>query len=41
VLHKRLGIAASVRMSFGLYNEISEIDRIFSALDQARNIFLA
>ena len=40
VLHKRFGIAASVRMSFGLYNEISEIDRLFSALDQAREIFL-
>ncbi|MDC0077746.1 SufS family cysteine desulfurase [Deltaproteobacteria bacterium] len=40
VLHNRLGIAASVRMSFGLYNEISEIDRLFSALDQARDLFL-
>ena len=40
VLHETLGIAASVRMSFGLYNEISEIDRLFSALDQAREIFL-
>ena len=41
VLHKRLGIAASVRMSVGIYNQISEIDRLFSALDQARDIFLA
>jgi cysteine desulfurase/selenocysteine lyase len=41
VLHKRLGIAASVRMSVGIYNQISEIDRTFSALDQARDIFLA
>ena len=41
VLHKRLGIAASVRMSVGIYNQISEIDRSFSALDQARDIFLA
>ncbi|MEC7887387.1 MAG: SufS family cysteine desulfurase [SAR324 cluster bacterium] len=40
VLHNRLGIAASVRMSLGLYNEISEIDRLFSALDQARDLFL-
>ena len=40
VLHNRLGIAASVRMSFGLYNEISEIDRLISALDQARDLFL-
>jgi cysteine desulfurase/selenocysteine lyase len=41
VLHKRLGIAASVRMSVGIYNQISEIDRTFSALDQARDIFFA
>ena len=40
VLHNRLGIAASVRMSFGIYNEISEIDRLISALDQARDLFL-
>ena len=40
VLHKRLGIAASVRMSFGLYNNTSEIDYLISALDQVRDIFL-
>ena len=40
ILHERLGIAASVRMSFGLYNEVSEIDRLFSALEQVRNFFI-
>ena len=40
VLHKRLCILATVRMSFGIYNNSSEIDRMFSALDRAREIFL-
>ena len=40
VLHERLGVTATVRMSFGIYNDPSEIDRMFSALDQARAIFL-
>ena len=40
VLHKRFGITASVRMSFGLYNNTSEIDHFISTLDQARDIFL-
>ena len=40
ILHERLGIAASVRMSFGLYNEVPEIDRLFSALEQVRNFFI-
>ena len=40
VLHERLGVPATVRMSFGIYNDPSEIDRMFSALDQARTIFL-
>ena len=40
ILHERLGIAASVRMSFGLYNEVPEIDRLFSALEQVRKIFI-
>jgi cysteine desulfurase/selenocysteine lyase len=39
VLHKRFGITASVRMSFGLYNNTSEIDHLISTLDQARDIF--
>ena len=40
VLHKRLCVPATVRMSFGIYNDYSEIDRMFSALDHARDIFL-
>ena len=40
ILHERLGVAASVRMSFGLYNEVPEIDRLFSALEQVRNFFI-
>ena len=40
VLHKRLGVPATVRMSFGIYNNYSEIDRMLSTLDQAREIFL-
>ncbi len=40
ILHKRLGVLASVRISFGIYNDVSEIDRLFSALDRAREIFL-
>jgi len=40
ILHERLGVAASVRMSFGIYNEVSEIDHVFSTLDRARVIFL-
>ena len=39
VLHERLGVPATVRMSFGIYNDSSEIDRMFSALDRARDIF--
>jgi cysteine desulfurase/selenocysteine lyase len=40
VLHERLGVPATVRMSFGLYNDTSEIDSLFKALDRAREIFL-
>ena len=40
VLHKKLGVPATVRMSFGIYNNFSEIDRMLSTLDQAREIFL-
>ena len=40
VLHKRLGIVASVRMSFGLYNNTSEIDLLISALDRCRQLFI-
>ena len=40
VLHESLGVPATVRMSFGIYNDPSEIDRMFSALDKARALFL-
>ena len=40
VLHERLGVPATVRLSLGIYNDYSEIDRMFSALDRAREIFL-
>ena len=40
VLHERLCVPATVRMSFGIYNDSSEIDRMFSALDRVRDIFL-
>ena len=40
ILHVRLGVPATVRMSFGIYNDSSEIDRMLLALDQAREIFL-
>jgi len=39
VLHKILGIVASVRISFGIYNQKSEIDRLISALKKTREIF--
>ena len=39
VLHKILGIAASVRISFGIYNQKFEIDRLISALKKTREIF--
>ena len=40
VLHEKLGVTSTVRMSFGIYNDSSEIDRVFSALDKVREIFL-
>ena len=40
VSKKRLGIVASVRMSFGLYNNTSEIDLLISALDRCRQLFI-
>ena len=39
VLHKILGIVASVRISFGIYNQKFEIDRLISALKKTREIF--
>jgi len=40
VLHDLLGIVASVRVSFGIYNQESEIDLLISALEKAREIFV-
>ena len=40
ILHKILGIVASVRISFGLYNQKFEIDRLIYALEKARRIFV-
>jgi cysteine desulfurase/selenocysteine lyase len=38
-LHKRLGIGASNRASFYFYNTLQEIDRLGSALEDAKSIF--
>jgi cysteine desulfurase/selenocysteine lyase len=38
-LHKRLGITASTRASFYLYNTPAEVDRLGEALAEARSIF--
>ena len=38
-LHKRLGIVASNRASFYLYNTPAEIDRLGEALGEARHVF--
>jgi cysteine desulfurase/selenocysteine lyase len=35
-LHERLGIAASARASFALYNTIAEIDRLAESVERAR-----
>jgi len=40
VLHDQLGIVASVRVSFGIYNLECEIDRLIFALEKAREIFV-
>jgi len=39
ILHKTLGIVASVRISFGIYNQKSEIDRLLDALKKTKEIF--
>jgi len=39
VLHKVLGIVASVRISFGIYNQKFEIDSLINALEKTREIF--
>ena len=38
-LHERLGITASTRASFYLYNTLAEVDRLAEALRGVRNIF--
>ena len=38
-LHQRLGIAATARASFGLYNTTAEIDALVAALGKVREIF--
>ena len=40
VLHERLGVNATVRMSFGVYNTASEIHRAVDTLAEARRLFL-
>src|SRR5690242_20106967 len=35
-LHRRLGIAASARASFALYNTIADVDRLAEAIGRAR-----
>ena len=40
VLLPVFGIVASVRMSFGLYNNTSEIDLLISELDRCRQLFI-
>jgi len=35
-LHERLGIAASARASFALYNTMAEVDRLAESVDRAR-----
>jgi cysteine desulfurase/selenocysteine lyase len=39
ILMNKLGVPAALRASLGLYNEKSDIDRLFDALEQAKNIF--
>jgi cysteine desulfurase/selenocysteine lyase len=38
-LHQRLGVPATARASFYIYNQPSEIDRLAEALDMARRLF--
>ena len=38
-LHDRLGVAATVRASFALYNLSSEVDALVDALVKARQVF--
>jgi cysteine desulfurase / selenocysteine lyase len=38
-LHKRLGIRASTRASFYLYNTLEEVDSLGAALDDVKRVF--
>lgn len=38
-LHQKLGVSATARASFYVYNEPSEIDRLVEVLDMARRLF--
>jgi cysteine desulfurase/selenocysteine lyase len=40
-LHDRMGVAASARASFYLYNTREEVDRLVKAVDHARELFAA
>jgi cysteine desulfurase/selenocysteine lyase len=39
VLMERLGVAATTRASFGVYNDREEVDRLVEALDDVRRVF--
>ena len=36
-LHKKLGVPATTRVSFGVYNTTADIDALVDAIDAARN----
>jgi cysteine desulfurase/selenocysteine lyase len=38
-LHKRMGVAASVRASFAVYNTLAEVDALVAAVQQAQRFF--
>lgn len=38
-LHKRMGVAATVRASFAVYNTLAEVDALVAAVQQAQRFF--
>ena len=38
-LHQRLGVSATARASFYLYNTLAEIDKLGEALEQVKRVF--
>ncbi|MCS7261492.1 MAG: aminotransferase class V-fold PLP-dependent enzyme, partial [Anaerolineae bacterium] len=38
-LHQKMGVTATARASFYIYNEPAEIDRLVEALDMVRRLF--